>query len=162
MGKARPEGNGALREAEGRWLLGEVAARAGDLEAAERELEACLPVLQVSVLVWQIAAARLALVRLALGRVPEALAIAGEAAASLAAAGGHGLRGTLVRLAHAEALDAAGQPDAARRALGAAADDLQARGARIDDAEVRRTFLTVVPENARVAVLRREWLGIEA
>jgi tetratricopeptide (TPR) repeat protein len=160
MGVARPEGNGALREAEGRWLLGEVAARAGDLEAAERELSRCLPVLQVSVLVWQIAAARLAQVRLGLGRVAEALAIAGEAVASLATAGGPGLRGTLVRLAHVEALEAAGDDEAARRALRVAWEDLDARAARIGDAEVRATFLTAVPENARVTELARDWLGI--
>ncbi len=159
MGVARPEGNGAIREAEGRWLLGEAAARAGDLEAAERELAASLPRCAVSVLVWQIAAARLALVRLARGRVAEALALAGEAAESLAASGGHGLRGTLVRLAHIEALDAAGQPDAARRALRAAWDDVQARAARIEDAEARRAFLTAMPENARVEALGRDWLG---
>jgi hypothetical protein len=142
-------------------MLGEAAVHAGDLETAERELAASLPPLRVSVLVWQVSAARLVTVHLARGRVAEALALARELSASREACGGHGYRGTLLRLVHAEALDAAGERDAARAALREAWDDLDAKAARIDDVEVRRRVLEAVPENARVIALARAWLGIE-
>jgi hypothetical protein len=67
------------------------------------------------------------------------------------------MRGTLVRLVHAEALAAAGNHAAARAALGEARDDLLARAARIEDLEVRRRFLAEVPENARVVALSEAW-----
>jgi predicted negative regulator of RcsB-dependent stress response len=149
---------GVLREAEGRWLLAEIAAKEGDLEAAERELTAAVPILRPAGLHWQLAAARLAAVRLARGAVPEALAAAREVAEALAASGGHGWRGTLVRLVHAEALHAAGEVAAAHTALREARDDLLARAALVEDPAVRRSFLEAVPENARVLLLAREWL----
>ncbi len=152
-GEARVAADGGLRLAEGRWLLGEVEARAGATAAAERELAAAVEGLRVSPLVWQLAAARLVEVQLALGRVAEALALARELAAAHEASGGHGLRGTLVRLVCAEALAAAGEHESARAALRAAGEDLEARAARIEDVEVRRRFLEDVPENARVRAL---------
>jgi hypothetical protein len=90
--------------------------------------------------------------------VPEALALARELQASFSAAGGHGFRGTLVRLVVAEALAAAGQGDEARAVLREARDDLQERADRIADADARRRFLADVPENARVTALARAWL----
>jgi serine/threonine protein kinase len=149
---------GALREAEGHWLLGEIAAREGDPSTAEREILAGAEVLRPAVMLWHLAAARLVDVRLRRGAVREALALANELQAALAESGAHGLRGTLGRLLHAEALHASGDPDGARAALRVALDDLQARAARIDDAAARRRFLDDVPENARVVLLAREWL----
>jgi hypothetical protein len=150
--------NTLMRVAEGRWILGEVAAREGDLETAERELSASLPVLLPVLRAWQVAAARLVAVRLAGCRVAEAIALDRTLQESNAA-GGHGLRGTFVRLVHAEALHASGDEAAAHAALREAWDDLSARAARIDDPAARRAFLEEVPENARVAALYREWLG---
>jgi predicted negative regulator of RcsB-dependent stress response len=158
-GLANAQRRGALREAEGRWLLGEIAAKEGDLEAAERELAAAVPVLRPAALHWQLAATRLAAVRLARGAVPEALAAAGEVATALAASGGHGFRGTLVRLVHAEALHAAGEVSAAHAAIREARDDVQARAALVEDPSARGSFLEAVPENARVLSLAKEWLG---
>jgi tetratricopeptide (TPR) repeat protein len=156
--RADPQTWAALREAEGRWLLGEVAAGVADFETAEREIAAALPVLRSVALLWQTAAARLVEVRLALGIVAEALATAREVAAALAASGGHGLRGTLVRLVHAEALHAAGEIDAAHAVLSDARIELSARAALIEDADVRSRFLEAVPENARVLARAWEWL----
>jgi len=71
--------------------------------------------------------------------------------------GGFGMRGTLVRLVHAEALEAAGQHAAARAELAEARDDLEARAARIPDAAARQSYLTRVAENARVVALSEAW-----
>jgi len=141
---------GALAEA--RWLLGEIAALAGDAAAAERELAASLEGLRVSPIVWQIAASRLASVWLAAGRVDEALALAREAREAQRAQGGQGQRGSLVRLVHAEALAAAGRHEAARAELREAQVELLARADRIGDAAVRQAYLSV-PEHARLVAL---------
>jgi hypothetical protein len=145
-----------MRAAEGHWILGEAAAAAGDLTTAERELTASLDALVPAAISWQTAAARLVAVRLALGQAPEALALSRTLHASVTAAG-HGLRGTLVRLVHAEALHVSGDRDAARAALAEAQADLATRAARIDDPDVRRRFLEAVPENARVTALASVW-----
>lgn len=160
-GEARADTLGATRAAEGRWLLGEAAAHAGDLETAERELAACLTPLAASTLLWQMAAARLCEVRLARGLVSEALALDRELQRSMLASGGPGPRGARIDLVHAEVLEACGEHAAAREALRAAWDNLRARAARIDDATVRRRFLEDVPENARTVTRAREWLGLE-
>jgi hypothetical protein len=151
--------NDPLRVAEAHLLFGEAAARAGDLATAERELAESLPGLLLVSILWQAVAARLVAVRLARGRVAEAIALDRDLHASFSASGGHGLRGTLVRLVHAEALAAAGDRDAARAALGEARADLEARAARIEDPDVHRRFLADVPENARVLALTEAWAG---
>jgi hypothetical protein len=157
---AKGGSDSALREAEGRWLLGEIAARSGDLAAAEREITAVADLLHRSAaLLWQLAAARLVEVRLARGDVHGGLALAREVAGALAASGGHGLRGTLVRLVHAEALHAAGEVAAAHAVLREAQGDLQARAALVDDHDARARFLEAVPENARVLLRAQEWLA---
>jgi hypothetical protein len=159
--RARVSERAAMREAEGRWLLGDALLRRGDLEAAEREIEASLPVLRATPLRWQLAAARLSVARRARGRVREALALASEARDMLTAQGGPGMRSTMIRLAHAEALDAAGDRSAADAALREAQVEVQARAARIPDLAVRAAFLAHVPENARVFSLSRAWLDDE-
>ncbi len=157
--RARQRADDPRREAEARWLLGTIAARAGDLEAAERELSACLPLLALLPLQWQIAAPRLALVYLAKGRVDEGLALARAALQAQRDQGGFGQRGTLVQLACAEALAAAGEREAAAAGIAAARDALLARAARIEDEATRRAFLSEVPENARVLTLAEAWVG---
>jgi hypothetical protein len=149
---------GALREAEGHWLLGEIAVREGDLASGEREILAGAEVLRPAGLIWRLAAARLVDIRLRRGAVADALALATDLVGALTASGGHGLRGTLVRLLHAEALRASRDLPTSRAAIRAAGDDLHARASRIDDPAARALFLAV-PENARVLALSREWLG---
>ena len=163
LAQARAQGrtDDPRRGAEARWLLGTLAAREGSLEAAERELTACLPVLATVPLEWQIAAPRLALVLLAQDRVQEALTLARAAREAQLFQGGFGQRGTLVQLAFAEALAAAGEREAAEAEIGAARRELRGRAARLDDPATRRAFLEDVPENARVLVLAASWLGSE-
>jgi tetratricopeptide (TPR) repeat protein len=140
------------REAEARWLLGEIAAEVGDAATAERELAASLEGLRSIPLDWQLAAARLASIRLSTGRVDEALALAREARDAQRAQGGYGQRGALVRLIYAEALAAAGQHEASRAEIREAHADLMARAARIVDGAVRQAFLSV-REHARLVTL---------
>jgi tRNA A-37 threonylcarbamoyl transferase component Bud32 len=143
-------------EGRGRWVLAEVLRLTGDLEAADRELALALamatPLEQPAML------GTLAALRLAQGRADEALAVAEDAIARCAAMGGCGLfRGAVVRLVHAEALDATGARDAARRAIAEARARLLAIADKIGDPAYRRSFLEDVPENARTLALASAW-----
>ncbi|HEX3478226.1 MAG TPA: protein kinase [Kofleriaceae bacterium] len=147
----------ALDEGRGRWALAEVRRRMGDLDAAEREIQAALalavPLEHPGVL------GTLSALRLAQGRVADAVVAAEDAVARCSAMGGCGLfRGAFVRLAHAEALHATGAHDAARRAIAGARTDLLAIAGRIGDPHYRHSFLHGVPENARTLALAGAWL----
>jgi tetratricopeptide (TPR) repeat protein len=147
-----------LEEGRGRWVLAEVLRRMGDLDAAAREIDAAremaLPLDHPGVL------ATLAMLHLARGRAGEALAAAEDAVSRCVAMAGCGLfRGAFVRLAHAEALHAAGDGEAARRAIGDARAQLLAIAGTICDPAYRQSFLDSVPENARTLALARAWLG---
>ena len=147
-----------LGECRGRWALAEVLRRLGDLEAADREIQAALamamPLDQPGVL------ATLSALRLAQGRAGEALATAEDAMARYAAMGGCSLfRAAFVRLAHAEALHATGAHDAAARAIASARARLYTIAEKIADPDYRTSFLSGVPENARTLALAHAWLG---
>ncbi len=147
-----------LDEGRGRWILAEVLRRMGDLEAAEREIETALGM--VVPLERPGALATLAMLRLAQGRVQESCAAAGDAVASCAVMGGCGMfRGAFVRLAHAEALHAAGAHDAARYAIADARARLVAIADRIPDPDYKKRFLENIPENAKTLALAHAWLG---
>jgi tetratricopeptide (TPR) repeat protein len=150
-----------LEEGRGRWVLAEVLRRAGELKAAEREIRVALGMLMN--LERPGALATLALLRLAQGRAAEARVAAEDAVARCAAMGGCGIfRGAFVHLAHAEALHATGDTDAAARAIADARARLRAIADRIADPAYRRSFLDEVPENARTFALARAWLGDDA
>ncbi|HWO25900.1 MAG TPA: protein kinase [Kofleriaceae bacterium] len=147
-----------LDECRGRWALAEVLRRQGELEAAERELEAALglafPLERPGVL------GTLAELRLAQGRAADALAAAEESLALITAMGGCGMfRGAAVRLVRAEALHATGARDAARDAIADARARLLAVADKIGDPAYRESFLEVVPTNRRILALARAWLG---
>jgi hypothetical protein len=152
----RAHGN-RLEEGRGRWVLAEVLRRAGELDAADREsgiaLEMAMPLERPGVLATR------AMLHLAQGRAADALATAEDAMARCAAMGGCGMfRGAFVSLAHAEALHAAGARDAARRAIAEARARLGAIADRIPAPDVRASFLSHVPENARTLALATAWL----
>jgi hypothetical protein len=135
-----------------------VLRRSGDLEGAEREIEAAramaMPIDRPGML------ATLAALRLAQGRAADALAATEDAMACCAAMGGCGLfRSGFVRLVHAEALHATGAHDAARQAIAGARDRLFAIAGKIAEPSYRTSFLEAVPENARTLTLARAWLG---
>jgi tetratricopeptide (TPR) repeat protein len=147
-----------LEEGRGRWVLAEVLRRLGELEAAEREIQIALEMtvpLEHSAVLGTLAA-----LRLAQGRVDEALAVARDAVSRCTTMGGCGMfRGGFVWLTHAEALHATGAHDAARHAIAQARGRLFAIADRIADPAYKKSFLENVPENSRILALARAWNG---
>jgi tetratricopeptide (TPR) repeat protein len=151
-----------LDEGRGRWVLAEVLRRAGEHEAAEREIEAALPLLGATVaLDVPGALATKAALKLAQGRPGEALAAVEEGLSRQAAMKMHDhfFRGSFLRLVHSESLLANGRHVEARAALVNARDRLLAIAAKITEAAYQKSFLENVPENRRTLDLAREWLG---
>jgi tetratricopeptide (TPR) repeat protein len=147
-----------IEEGKGHWALAEVLRREGDLEGAEREILAA--VAMVSPQDFPAALSTLCLLRLAQGRVAEALTAAEDAFARYNAMRTCGqFRVAFVLLAHAEALEAAGEHAAARAAIRVASDRLLAIADRIHDPVYKKTFLEEVPENARTLALASAWPG---
>jgi tetratricopeptide (TPR) repeat protein len=146
-------------EARGHAALAGVLFRQRELEAAEREALASIEQLVTLRLEAIAATAMLARVRLAQGRVDEALAGAEEAMGACASIGSFGFGGARVPLVLAEALWAAGRRDRARAAIASARDRLRLRAALIGDPVLTRSFLESIPENARTFELAYQWLG---
>ncbi len=91
------------------------------------------------------------------GRFAEALAQAERGMQIVSSHGGTVDEGeSIVRLAHARALQAAGDVEGARAAIRAASDRLYERASGIRDDDVRRSFLERVPENAATLAMARE------
>jgi eukaryotic-like serine/threonine-protein kinase len=152
-------------EAQGRWALAEVLRRAGELDAAEKEIHAALAVLGlISPLDHPGALATLAALRLAQGRPAEALAVAEEAMGKAASMGACSIffRDAFLHLTHAECLEATGDHAAAREAVTRARAWILAVAAKIGDPAYRRSYLEVVPENRKTLELARMWLGESA
>ncbi len=144
-------------EGSSRTALAMMHAAAGALDAAAEEAGRAVDLLSVAPPLRAAAYATLARVELARGRTAAALEAAGEAHALATSPGGIEEGESLVRLAWAEALDAAGRREEAAAAVASAADRLLARAARIADADRRARFLGVVPENARTLELAAQW-----
>jgi serine/threonine protein kinase/tetratricopeptide (TPR) repeat protein len=148
-----------LDEGRGRWALAEVLRRRGDLDGAERELGAAVGKLGVIPLDCVAAGVSLASLLLARGRALDALRFTRQAMSECESWKAFGIKGSFIRLVHAEALFAAGYEKTARAALAAAQARLLERAAAIDDLAMRRSFLERVPENARTLALACERLG---
>jgi tetratricopeptide (TPR) repeat protein len=149
-----------LDEARGHWALAEVLRRAGQLEAAEAEIEVALAFFSVAcALDYPGALATLAALRLAQGWLIEALSAAQEGMAKYESMGAcsHFSRGAFLRLVHAECLEAIGDHAAARAAIASARARLLTIAEQIGDASYRTSFLENVPENRRTLALAREW-----
>jgi serine/threonine protein kinase/tetratricopeptide (TPR) repeat protein len=146
-----------LGEARSSWFLAEILCQSGDLDGAEREIQAAqamaMPLDQPGML------ATLAALLLVQGRAADALAAAEDAMTRNTAMGGCSLfRNAAVRLVHAEALHATGTHDAARRVIAEARTRLLTIAGKIADPSYRTSFLEHVPENARTLTLARAWL----
>ncbi|WP_437720526.1 hypothetical protein [Sorangium sp. So ce861] len=151
-----------LKEARGRWLLAEVLRRAGDLDAANHEVQAAIATLeQVCPLDVPGALATLSALRLAEGRPDEAVAAAAEGLSRYASMRmcSHFFRGSYLRLVHVESLEASGRHAEARAALAEARSRLHAIAAPIREPAYRSSFLEGVPENRRTLALASEWLA---
>jgi hypothetical protein len=136
-----------------RTYLAKIALLSGDPQAAEREARAAAAALQVAPPLRAAAVAVVAQALLALDRPEQALPAAAEAFAELEALGTLEEGESLVRLAYAESLAAAGDGAAAALALSRAHASLLGRAAKISDPGRRERFLTGVPENARILSL---------
>jgi tetratricopeptide (TPR) repeat protein len=144
-------------EARARLVVVESELGRGALEAAERELGGLG---DPAALTTQNRAGLLSLLaelRLAQGRVDEALGPSAEALALVRSSGVYvTFRDEAAALVHACALSAAGDREAARRVLEEALAELEARAARIEDPAYRRTFLEAVPVRSRLRALLGE------
>jgi tetratricopeptide (TPR) repeat protein len=147
-------------EGEGRWALAEILRRAGDLEGADREIEASIKLLRPkNVLDAPALLATLARIRLAQGRVEEAVAAATEGVMIYEKTGACAyFRAVYLRLAQVESLEAAGQHDKACAALEKARKEVLANADKISDPEYRRHYLEDAVEPRRILELSREWL----
>jgi tetratricopeptide (TPR) repeat protein len=150
-----------MEEGRGHWVLAEVLRREGNLEGAEREIQAALGILTMMAPHDSPAVlSTLCFVNLAQGRVAEALTTAEDAFARYNAMRTCAFfRVAFVLLAHAEALEAAGDHAAARAAIRAARVRLLAIADRIHDPDYRKSFLEDAPENARTLALASRWPG---
>ncbi len=105
------------------------------------------------------ALATLALAHLRSTRIPDALSAAEEAARLLGELGNVEEGEAAIRLALAEALLGARGAEEAAGAVREAKDRLLCHAADIADPELRQSYLSNVPENARTLALAREVLG---
>ncbi len=137
-----------------RSLLAAVAVADGRLEDAEREAEAALAIAPTAATRFT-ALARLAEARGAAGRHAEAVRTADEALAILAEKGAVEECVVVCMLARAISLLALGDDAAAAEMLARANAEIATRRAQITDPELSETFVTRVPENARVVDLCR-------
>jgi hypothetical protein len=95
----------------------------------------------------------------AVGRSVEGVQAAERAAAALRALGALGDLEEVVRLAHAEALLAAGAADEADAVLYQARERLLRKAAKLREPELRASLLQRVPANRRLMALATERLG---
>jgi tetratricopeptide (TPR) repeat protein len=152
--EARGEGRVASA---GRIYLAMTRLELGALEQAEAEARAALLACANLPSTRASALAILARVLMARTRSDEAMAAAEQAMELLADIGGVEEGEAVIRLAFAEALDAAGATERAHRAIQDAREHLMARAAKIDEPEWRQSFLENVPENARTIALAERW-----
>src|SRR5262249_40387187 len=129
----------------------------GELVDAELEARAALAVLKGVPPTYAVACAVLAGVLLQKRAPREALGVASEAIGLLESLGGLEEGEALVRLVHAEALNATGDAEGARVAIRAAQARLDARAARLRESPLRTSCLESVPEHARAPARAREW-----
>ncbi|MEP7123569.1 MAG: protein kinase [Byssovorax sp.] len=139
-----------------RYYVARIAILAGDPGRAERESRAILGEPATLAGDRAHAFAVLAAAATAQGRRADALAAAEQAMEILTAEGQIEEGEPLIRLAHAEALHAIGDATRATAAIADARAGLLARAGKIADAELRRSFLARVPENARILALAEE------
>jgi eukaryotic-like serine/threonine-protein kinase len=131
--------------------------RKGDLDAADRQIDAGLATANEPLRAWLLALR--AAISLARGDSSRALTCTSEAMTIYTRLGGIEEGAALLRLTHAKALHAASREDEAKNVLADARDVLRERAARLSDDALRETFLRCVPEHAETLALAKAWLG---
>ncbi len=120
------------------------------LDRAEEEARRAVTVLRSIPTLRLSASATLVRVLIAQGRAAEARSIADDGLAEAEAMGGIGCAEVRLRVAAAEARDAAGDAEGARAALRSALEQIQVR-------DWRARYLADVPDNARARELTESW-----
>ena len=143
-------------EGASRVYLARILLAAGDPEGAEAEARRVAESPASPAPLRAGGKAALALALLATGRPAEALALATEASDALAELGSIEDFEALIGIAHAEALDATGNHEAAKAVIGAARRRVLGRAARLGEL-ARTRFLEAVPDNARCLGLAAAW-----
>jgi serine/threonine protein kinase/tetratricopeptide (TPR) repeat protein len=143
-------------EGASRVYLSRILLASGDAAGAEAEARRVAEATASPAPLRASAQAAMARALLAQKRVAEAVAAAGDAAAALATLGALEDFEALIGLAHAEALFAGGQPEAAKAAIADACRRIHLRAARLGEA-TRARFLGAVPDNARCLGLAKAW-----
>jgi eukaryotic-like serine/threonine-protein kinase len=139
--------------------LVEACLAAGDLAAGAAAAERAIALVEQLPPFLALAMAMHAEVLLRQGRPAEALTLAQDAVAPLHL-GHHAVQNEArIHLVYIEALRATGAMDAARVEIERASAALQARAAKIANAEWRKSYLEALPENARTLELARASVG---
>jgi len=157
----RASGNRRL-EGAARTYLALIYMDAGDHATAERHARLALKLAERPTLMPLNRAQTLGVLARTLvhqDRGTEALRIAREGLDMLEELGGIDEGESQIRLSYAEALHVAGEVDAAREAIVAAANRVRQRADRITNPRWRKSFLLSVPEHARTFELERAWSG---
>ncbi len=139
-----------------RVFLSRILQASGDLAGAEAEARRATEHPSAPAPARAGALAALALLLLARGHAAEALTASTSAADVLAQLGAVEDFEALIGIAHAEALDANGDLEGAKRAIAAARRRVLARAARLRE-PTRTRFLEAVPDNARCLGLALVW-----
>ncbi len=134
----------------------------GDHNAAEVEAREAVRVTEALPPTHAHALAALASVLVKSGRADEALRYAREASELLASLGRVDDGEALIYLTLAEALEATGDQVNARSAIADAKRFIEGMASRIADGPLRQSFLSEVPESARILALARAWGPIPA
>jgi len=142
-----------------RAYLVDIALAQGDLDLAEREGLRSIELLRTAAPLRPMATAQLARALLARGRTAEALDQAQEAMRIKEQLGSIEEGQFLVPLVYAQALEASGRKDEARRVITQSRDELVSRAEQIRDPTWRRNYLENVPEHVRTVSLARAWEG---
>jgi len=149
-------------------LVGEGRARAylagvyffaNDFVAAEEEELRALPLLEHALPYRAPLLAFLALTLLNRGAKPDEIYLAASEAQRVLDEIGEVTEGeALIRVTYAEALNARGDMEGAKRAISRARDRLLERASKITNPDYKRTFLSVVREHVRTLARAGEWL----
>ncbi|HZF49685.1 MAG TPA: protein kinase [Polyangiaceae bacterium] len=142
-----------------RWILASVRLQRGQAPEAEAEARRAIDLLTHFQPYMPMAQSVLIRALGRQGRLEEAADVARKGLDLLASLGGTGFSEVPLRVAAAEALDAAGEPDEGRRALRSALDQIGLRADKIPDPAERERYITGRPENIRAHELARAWFG---
>jgi len=139
-----------------RIYLSRIQILRGDPTAPEAESRRAIEVLSELAASRSYALAALAQAEMARGRLEEGARHAREAGDLLRSVKGIDEGETFIQLVEIEACLACGETGVARRLVVDALERLQERAARIGEPAWQETFLTAIPEHARIMALSRE------